>query len=244
MGCSASKSDSEAQVRTDGLESLLDGLFAGLVEQKPGSMYLPSVQVYARIGDAWEYSKAFGVMDPFAEQPRAVTIDTPYAIRSTGKLWMAVLAAALRDDGLVEFDTPCYELIPEFDRTFAVTSSGEEIDGKSITLLHCLTESNGFGYLGRIAYYADEQGVDYDQRAGSLLEWVQLMIARGKLGKPPGTMDYGGGATVLGALLEQAHAKAHPDDANGLEALLNERVADKMGAKVCGAVAESPPRSK
>lgn len=178
-------------------------------------------QVYARRGSE-VYSVAHGVMAPGSTVE--VSVGTPLAVRSLGKSITSMLASVLMEQGLFHLDTPLYTVIPEFDKMFTVSGTDTEVDGKSILVRHCLTEANGFGYLGANTYTDPDTGENYDLTANSLSEWLHKLISRGKLGASLGELSYGGGASTLGAFMESAYNKFH-NTSTTFETLLNTHLA-------------------
>lgn len=141
--------------------------------------------------------------------------------------------------------------IPAFNKDFLLNGTGlatgvsaEYIDGNSITVLNCLKEENGFGYIsGGLYYYAaGDKNADGtpgfttpasspDLTSANIQEWVLAMINRGILGKNTGEGDYGGGANVLGAIAEKAYLQATTVE-KSFGTLINEFIATPCGATV------------
>lgn len=61
------------------------------------------------------YTGGFGVREAGTDAPTNITANTPMMIGSTGKSLTTMLMATLVDDGVVTWDTPVQEILPEFE---------------------------------------------------------------------------------------------------------------------------------
>src|SRR4051794_11653282 len=73
---------------------------------------VPGVEVVAVRGDDVVFAGGFGKAD--VDRGLPVTDRTIFHHGSTGKAFTALLAAALVDDGLLEWDRPVHDYVPEF----------------------------------------------------------------------------------------------------------------------------------
>jgi CubicO group peptidase (beta-lactamase class C family) len=92
-------------------EELLAELETYIVE-KMEQMEVPAAVVSIVSGDEIVYAEGFGVHDP--QDNRPVTPETQFMIGSTGKTMTTMLMAALVDAGLLDWDTPVVEILPQF----------------------------------------------------------------------------------------------------------------------------------
>lgn len=92
-------------------EELLAELETYIVE-KMEQMEIPAAVVSIVADGEIVYAEGFGVHGP--EDDRPVTPETHFMIGSTGKTMTTMLMAALVDAGLLDWDTPVVEILPQF----------------------------------------------------------------------------------------------------------------------------------
>lgn len=92
-------------------DDLLAELEAYIVE-KMEQMEIPAAVVSIVSGDEVVYAEGFGIHGP--EDDRPVTPETHFMIGSSGKTLTTMLMAALVDEGLLDWDTPVVEILPQF----------------------------------------------------------------------------------------------------------------------------------
>lgn len=86
--------------------------FEAYVIEKMEQLDVPAAAIsIVRDGEV-VYSEGFGVRGPDSDEP--VTPQTHFMIGSTGKTMTTMLMAALVDAGLMDWDTPVVEILPEF----------------------------------------------------------------------------------------------------------------------------------
>lgn len=81
------------------------------IEENLEAFGIPGVAVAIVQGDEVVYAQGFGVTEEGGER---ITPDTHMMIGSTGKTMTTMLMAALVDAGLMDWDTPVVEVLPEF----------------------------------------------------------------------------------------------------------------------------------
>lgn len=100
---------SEAQPRS---ATDLIAEFEPFVAETLEAFGVPGAAVAIVQGDEIVYASGFGVIEAGSDEP--VTPDTQLMIGSTGKTMTSLLVATLVDDGLIDWDTPVAEVLPEF----------------------------------------------------------------------------------------------------------------------------------
>src|SRR5947209_5319265 len=83
-----------------------------LVERELGRWKVPGLELAVVRGNEVLFAGGFGVADVRRGLP--VTPTTLFHHGSTGKLFTGLLAAILVDEGLLEWDRPVREYLPEF----------------------------------------------------------------------------------------------------------------------------------
>ena len=93
------------------VEAITDELEMFIVELLP-EFGIPGAVVAIVQDDEIVYSQGFGVREAGGTEP--MTPSTHVMIGSTGKTMTSMLVATLVDDGVVDWDTPAVEVLPEF----------------------------------------------------------------------------------------------------------------------------------
>jgi hypothetical protein len=86
--------------------------FTAYVEEAMERFAIPGVAISIVQGDEIIYAEGFGVRQLGGSEP--ITPETLFMIGSTGKTMTTLFMATLVDDGLIEWDTPVVEVLPQF----------------------------------------------------------------------------------------------------------------------------------
>lgn len=86
--------------------------FTAYVEEAMERFAIPGVAVSIVQGDEIVYAEGFGVRQLGESAP--ITPETRFMIGSTGKTMTTLFMATLVDDGVIEWDTPVVEVLPQF----------------------------------------------------------------------------------------------------------------------------------
>lgn len=146
-------------------EQLAD--FADFVEETREEYQIPGLAVAIVEGDEVALAQGFGVRDIDSDKP--VTPKTIFHIGSTHKSITAMFVATLVDEGLLDWDTPVIELVPEFE--LAEVEATEQV-----TIRHLLSMSSGI---------PDEVEEEFDLE-NSTAEDIFDLVAEAELLGPPG----------------------------------------------------------
>ena len=126
--------------------------FEAYVEQTRDFLNVPGVAVAIVQGGEIVYAKGFGVKEIGSDDP--VTADTVFTIGSLGKAMTSMMVASLVDDGLIEWDTPLVEVMPQFRLS-------DEQATQQITLREALGMTTGLPYLGPVLFLSGLPPEDY-----------------------------------------------------------------------------------
>ena len=91
------------------------------------------------------YAEGFGVKEMGSDDP--MTADTVFSIGSLGKAVTSMMAASLVDDGLIEWDTPLVEVMPQFQLS-------DEEATQQITLREAFAMTSGLPDLGPTLFFS------------------------------------------------------------------------------------------
>lgn len=117
--------------------------FEAYIEQIREFLNVPGVAVAIVQGGEIVYAKGFGVKEIGRDDP--VTADTVFSIGSTTKALTSMMVASLVDDGLIEWDTPLVEVMPQFQLS-------DEQATQQITLREALGMTTGLPKLGLFSF--------------------------------------------------------------------------------------------
>ena len=133
-------------------------------------------------------SAAYGLADEDSREP--ITLDTRFSLASMGKMFTAVAALRLREEGLLELDQTVGEFLPDYPLR-AVRDS--------VTVRHLLTHTSGLGD------YLDERMEAVDPADVQTLADYQALFATDSLRFAPGAeFSYSNaGYVVLGRIVEK-----------------------------------------
>ena len=138
-----------------GPEPLSDELlaeFEAYVEQTRESLSVPGVAVVIVQGGEIVYAEGFGLKEIGSDDP--VTADTIFSIGSLGKAMTSMMVASLVDDGLIEWDTPLVEVMPQFQLS-------DEQATQQITLREALGMTTGLPNIDPILFLSGLPPEDY-----------------------------------------------------------------------------------
>lgn len=108
--------------------------FAAYIEDTRWSFNVPGMAVVVvQEGDV-AFAQGFGVREAGGEDP--ITPDTMFSIGSTAKAMTAMMAATFVDEGLITWNTPVVDVMPQFQLSDA------DATGK-ITLRHLFAHTTG-----------------------------------------------------------------------------------------------------
>jgi len=108
--------------------------FAAYVEETRESFHVPGMAVVVVQGGEVAFAQGFGVKEVGGNEP--VTPDTLFSIGSTTKVMTAMMAATLVDEGLIAWDTPVVDVMPQFQLSDAEAAA-------KITLRHLFSHTTG-----------------------------------------------------------------------------------------------------
>ena len=108
--------------------------FALYIEETRESFNVPGMAVVVVQGGQVAFAQGFGVKEVGGNDP--ITPDTLFSIGSTGKAMTAMMAATVVDDGLMAWETPVVEVMPQFQLSDA-DATGQ------ITLRHLFAHTTG-----------------------------------------------------------------------------------------------------
>lgn len=87
--------------------------FETYVKQNREALNVPGAAVAIVQGGEIVYAEGFGVKEVGSHEP--VTADTVFSIGSLDKALTSMMVAGLVDDGLIAWDTPLVEVMPQFE---------------------------------------------------------------------------------------------------------------------------------
>ncbi|MDQ8755773.1 serine hydrolase domain-containing protein [Sphingosinicella sp. LHD-64] len=159
------------------------------------------------------YARSFGLADRAFDIPAAA--DTRFRIASITKLFTAVLALQLVEDGRLRLDAPIRTYLPDYP--------GQGAD--RVTVHHLLNHTSGLVQYDRISSYQEgfANGIEQYQRPLSPAAMLQRCCS-GPLARAPGTaFDYNNADyIVLGRIIERIADRP-------FEAVLAERILRPLG---------------
>jgi len=126
--------------------------FEAYIEQTRESFSVPGVAVAIVQGGEIVYAEGFGVKEIGSDDP--ATADTVFSIGSTTKAMTSMMAASLVDDGLIEWDTPLVEVMPQFQLS-------DEQATQQITLREALAMTTGLPDIGPVLFLSGRPPEDY-----------------------------------------------------------------------------------
>lgn len=193
----SSAAASEANLRRD-LDAALDSAVRD-------NRIVGGVLLVARDGET-VYSRAVGLAD--REEEKAAELDSLFRLSSVSKVYTAMAAAALVDQGKLRLDDPVSKYLPYFTPALP--------DGKTpdITVKHLLTFTAGLNYV-----FAEEEGGPYhragvsDGLDGSLVtleENIRRIASAPLLFEPGSAFNYSLALDVLGGVIAAAHGTELP----------------------------------
>jgi CubicO group peptidase (beta-lactamase class C family) len=185
--------------------------FEAYVEQNRESLNVPGAVVAIVQGGEIVYAEGFGVKELGGDDP--VTADTVFSIGSTTKALTSMMAASLVDDGLIEWDTPLVEVMPQFQLS-------DEGATQQITLREAFAHTSGLPNTDLVLFFSG-QPEDYVE----YLAGVPLAAAPGEAyGYQNQMYALGGYAAAMAAGAEYGE-NLFPTYAG----LMQERVFDPLG---------------
>ena len=119
--------------------------FAAYIEDTRWSFNVPGMAVVVVQGGDVAFAQGFGVREAGGEDP--ITPDTMFSIGSTAKAMTAMMAATLVDEGLITWDTPVVDVMPQFQLSDA------DATGK-ITLRHLFAHTTGLPNTDLALFFA------------------------------------------------------------------------------------------
>ncbi len=122
------------------------------IEQMRELLNVPGVAVVIVQGGEIVYAKGFGVKEIGSNDP--VTADTVFTIGSLTKAMTSMMVASLVDDGLIAWDTPLVEVMPQFRLS-------DEQATQQITLREALGMTTGLPDIGPILFLSGRPPEDY-----------------------------------------------------------------------------------
>ena len=122
------------------------------IEQMRELLNVPGVAVAIVQGGEIAYAEGFGVKEIGSDDP--VTADTIFSIGSLGKAMTSMMVASLVDDGLIEWDTPLVEVMPQFQLS-------DEQATQQITLREALGMTTGLPNIDPILFLSGLPPEDY-----------------------------------------------------------------------------------
>lgn len=173
----ADESKSEA-IPTQHLDELLADQVAGDLDEIGDTATASAIQAAAGTVDELLYSKAFGARHLEDANPPSVTTSTPFDIASLTKPMVgSVLSMQAVDEGLLDWETPVDEIVPEW-RTHPDKAA------RDTTFLQLLNHTSG---LPDWHPFFDDHPVDPDKTgAERAFGAIVDTIARTPLEAPPG----------------------------------------------------------
>lgn len=151
-------------------EALAD--FTDFVEENRRSYQIPGLAVAIVRGNELVLAQGFGVRDIRGDDP--VTPDTLFHIGSTNKSVTAMFIATLVDNGLLDWDTPVVETVPEFE--LADPAATEQV-----TIRHLLSMSSGI---------SEDAEDDFDLEEANAADVFDLVADAELLGPPGEVFSY------------------------------------------------------
>jgi CubicO group peptidase (beta-lactamase class C family) len=133
--------------------------FSAYVEQSRETFNVPGVAVAIVQGGEIVYAEGFGEKEIGGDDP--VTADTIFSPGSTGKAMTAMMVASLVDDGLIEWDTPLVEVMPQFQLS-------DEQATQQITFREALGMTSGLPDLGPVLFVSGRPPEDYVEYLASV----------------------------------------------------------------------------
>jgi len=128
------------------------GNIEAYVEEIRGFLNVPGVAVVIVQGGEIVYAEGFGVKEIGSDDP--VTADTVFTIGSTTKAMTSMMVASLVDDGLIEWDTPLVEVMPQFRLS-------DEQATQQITLREALGMTTGLPDIGPVLFLSGRPPEDF-----------------------------------------------------------------------------------
>jgi len=126
--------------------------FEAYIEETREFLNVPGAAVAIVQGGEIVYAQGFGIKEIGSNDP--VTADTVFSIGSLGKAMTSMMVASLVDDGLIEWDTPLAEVMPQFRLS-------DEQATQQITLREALGMTTGLPYLGPVLFLSGLPPEDY-----------------------------------------------------------------------------------
>ena len=120
--------------------------FAAYIEDTRRSFNVPGMAVVVVQGGDVAFAQGFGVREAGRDDP--ITPDTLFSIGSTAKAMTAMMAATLVDEGLITWDTPVVDVMPQFQLSDA------DATGK-ITLRHLFAHTTGLPNTDLALFFAE-----------------------------------------------------------------------------------------
>jgi CubicO group peptidase (beta-lactamase class C family) len=205
------EAQSESQPEQQVLTPELLAEFEGYVEQSRETFNVPGAAVAIVQGGEIVYAEGFGVKELGNDDP--VTADTVFSIGSTTKARTSMMAASLVDDGLIEWDTPLVEVMPQFQLS-------DEQATQQITLREAFAHTSGLPNTDLVLFFSEEpeEYVEY-------LASVPLAAAPGEVYGYQNQMSALGGYAAAMAAGAEYGENLFPTYAD----LMQERVFDPLG---------------
>ena len=178
-----------------GTEPLTDELlaeFEAYIEETRELYHIPGTVVVVVQGGEVVYAEGFGVKEIGSDDP--ITPETIFTIGSLGKAMTSMMVASLVDEGLIGWDTPIVEVMPQFRLS-------EEDATQQITLRHAFAHTTGLPNTDLDLFFSGlppESLVEYladvplDAPPGELRTYQNQMYATGAYaGAMAAGADYG-----------------------------------------------------
>ena len=119
--------------------------FGAYIEETRELYHVPGAVVVVVQGGEVVYAEGFGVKEIGGDDP--VTPDTIFSIGSMGKSVTSMMVATLVDEGLIGWDTPIVEVMPQFRLS-------DQDATQQITLRHALGHTTGLPNTDLVLYFS------------------------------------------------------------------------------------------
>jgi CubicO group peptidase (beta-lactamase class C family) len=139
----------EAAPATTEVQPLTDEALAELgayIEENRELYNVPGAAVVVVQGGEVVYAQGFGVKEIGGDDP--VTPDTIFSIGSLGKALTSMMVASLVDEGLIGWDTPIVEVMPQFQLS-------DEDATQQVTLRQALAHTTGLPNTDLVLFFSD-----------------------------------------------------------------------------------------
>ncbi|HUP23726.1 MAG TPA: serine hydrolase [Thermoanaerobaculia bacterium] len=172
------------------------------IEAEMAAHDLPAVGIALVDDQELVWAEAYGVVDPFAEEPEPIGLDAAYRVGSVSKLFTDIAVMQRVERGELELDAPVTRYLTDFAPgpvTTGAASAGATASytsGGAITLRQLMSHRSGLVREPPVGHY-------FDPTAPSLAETVASLNTTALVLPPDGPTKYSNaGIAVVGRVLE------------------------------------------